>query len=186
LVRAKNTLRTHDLRERYIEAQRARYTERARVEAGEAAGDLGIGLPAAPSAELELDQNADRDRETRQLAERAYVEAKRLLVANDLEMARQKLAVAIRLNGHEPGYHVALACTLLAADENDPANRRQAAGLLQHALKLDPSHVDANYELGRLLVLAGQTNAARIYIMRVLQRAPEHREARALMAKIVL
>ena len=182
LARARSTLRTRELKDRYLEAQQARY---AAAEGAKVAAASSV-LPAMGTAEPELDQAADQERETRQLAERAYADGMRLLKSQDLEMAQQKLAVAVRLNTHEPGYRVALARTLLLAKAGDQATRREAAGLLQHALKLDPSHVDANFELARLLVSVGQNNTARPYIMRVLQRAPEHREARALLAKIAL
>jgi CheY-like chemotaxis protein len=179
LARARNTLRDPAARDHYVDSQRARYTDAAPAQ--------GAPQRVAPTfvdgADLDLDRTAEQDRETRQLAERAFADAGRLIKAGDLELAVQKLAVAVRLNPNEAGYRVTLAKTRMAL-RDDAANRREAANLLQQALKLEPSHVEANYELARLLVAAGQPSLARPYIMRVLQRAPEHREARALLVQI--
>ena len=179
LARARNTLRDPAARDRYVDSQRARYADAAPAPGGAARPPPTF----VDGAELDLDRTAEQDRETRQLAERAFSDAGRLIKAGDLELAVQKLAVAVRLNANEAGYRVTLAKTRLAL-RDDAASRRDAASLLQQALKLEPSHVDANYELARLLVAASQPNLARPYIMRVLQRAPEHREARALLGQI--
>lgn len=179
LARARNTLRDPAARDRYVDSQRARYAESAPAPGGAARPPPTF----VDGADLDLDRTAEQDRETRQLAERAFADAGRLIKAGDLELAVQKLAVAVRLNGNEAGYRVTLAKTRLAL-RDDAASRRDAASLLQQALKLEPSHVEANYELARLLVAASQPNLARPYIMRVLQRAPEHREARALLGQI--
>ncbi|MBN1961823.1 MAG: response regulator [Deltaproteobacteria bacterium] len=190
LTKARNTIRSKELRERYTATQQSRYLSEddnaQEMQITDISTPTAYEIAAqAANAAIDIDHNAQQDREARQLAERAFADGMRLFNNNELEMAHQKLAVAIRLNDKEPSYRVALAQVMLAAKDINNNIRREAANLLQHALKIDPSHVDANFELARLLVDVGQNNPARICIMRILQRAPEHREARALLQKII-
>jgi FimV-like protein len=55
---------------------------------------------------------------------------------------------------------------------------------MQQALQLDPSHLEANLELARAYVDVGLGFNAKPLLERVLQRAPEHQQARRLMAKL--
>ncbi len=184
LGRARSVLRDTALRERYIAAQRARYQQNAN------APQAGAGtLPAAgpmPSVSVELDRGAAEAREQRVLAERAYAEAQRLLTGGQLQEARQKLEAAIRLHSGEPGYRVGLGMVLMAMGPRDPTLLRQAATCFQQALQLDPANTEASFQLARILAAAGKKDVAAAYLERVLQRAPEHKEARALLARLRL
>jgi len=55
---------------------------------------------------------------------------------------------------------------------------------LQQALQLDPSHIEANLEMSKLLMISGNKERAFAYVQRVLQRSPEHAEARRLLAQL--
>ncbi len=164
LARARHVLRNPELKARYLE-------ELAQQPVEPVPGD--VTRPA----------NAEQEHETALLAERAYADALRLYNSCDFEMATQKLAVALRLNPQEASYHVALARITLARAPGEDAHQ-QATDILQRAVALDPSHVEANFELAKLLVAAERYLLARPHIMRVLQRAPEHGEARALLSKL--
>jgi Tfp pilus assembly protein PilF len=55
---------------------------------------------------------------------------------------------------------------------------------LQQALEIDPSHLEANLEMGKLLASIGNHERAGAYVRRVLQRQPTHQEARRLLASL--
>ncbi len=182
LERARTVASDSMLKERYIAAQRAKFNADGASPPGAAA--TGAPRPAEPgAATLELDLSADTDREQWAVAERAFVEAQKLIKAQPA-LARQKLEAAVRLNPREPGYRAALAQVLLALAPRDAAVRRAAAEQLKHALEVDPSHIEANFEMGRLLANFGKPDQAKAHLSRVLQRAPEHREARAILQRL--
>jgi Tfp pilus assembly protein PilF len=167
------------LKERYIASQRAKYQNAA------APAPKAAPVPLA-QATRELELAEDRPGPTgedRAAAERAFVEAQRL-VRTQPALARQKLEAAVRLSPNEPGYRALLAQVMLSMQPRDAETRRGAAEQLKVALELDPSHIDANFEMARLLASFGKPDNARGHLTRVLQRAPQHRDARALLAKL--
>jgi len=64
------------------------------------------------------------------------------------------------------------------------AARMRVVTCLQQALQLDPSHIDANLEMARLLIETGNRDRAYAYVQRVLQKHSSHPEARRLLASL--
>lgn len=184
LARARNTLRDPILRERYVASQRQ----------GTSARIVGTPPPAAPTAtpvvrtpfgrSLELDTDAERRQQSSQAA-RAHNEGLALLGAGNLPSAESKLREATRLAPQEPDYWVGLAqVSLERLMGGDASARQQAASDLQQAFQLDPAHIGANLGMAKLLMAVQQTARAKPYLERVLQRAPEHQEARRLIGRV--
>jgi cytochrome c-type biogenesis protein CcmH/NrfG len=56
--------------------------------------------------------------------------------------------------------------------------------VLREALRQAPGHVDANYRLALVLGMQGQTRQATEQLQRVVALAPDHVEARELLAQL--
>ncbi len=182
LARARNVLRDPTLRERYIASQRQKFAPASPTSSQATAA--AISRPPMMGRTLELDTDAGRRQQSSQ-AERAYNEGLALLGAGNLPGAEIKLREATRLADKEPDYWAGLAqVALTRLIEGDASARESAVTSLQQAFQLDPAHLGANLGMAKLLVTVGQAARARAYLERVLQRAPEHQEARRLLEKV--
>ena len=61
---------------------------------------------------------------------------------------------------------------------------RRAERLFVAALRIDPSSLPANIEAAQLLIHDGMADAAREYLERVIQRAPDHALAHKMLREI--
>jgi CheY-like chemotaxis protein len=184
LARAKSVLRDPAQKERYIAAQRQKFAVSEAAEA-EQRKQSGAPPPGGPrDLMLDIDEEVEKVREQRLVSEKAFNEGLRYMKGGNPSMARQKFEIAIRLNDREPTYRTALAQAFIALAPVDRAAQRHAVACLQQALQLDPSQVEANFEMAKLVAGAGQNDAAKVHLQRVLQRSPEHKEGRALLKKL--
>jgi CheY-like chemotaxis protein len=181
LNRARMVLRDPRMRERYLAGQQQQYG---------LPGDPSVGAqpeqaaaPMAGSATLELD--VDGSRQASIIAERAYQAGLGLMQAERWEDAGRKFQEAIAAAPREPAYRVALGRAIVAAEGiRHEATRHKAATCVQQALQLDPSNLEANLEMAKLLAASGKRDRAYSYVQRVLQRSPDHPEARQVLASL--
>jgi tetratricopeptide (TPR) repeat protein len=80
----------------------------------------------------------------------------------------------IEAEPHSSGYRTMLGRSLAAV----PEYRHEAAEQFEKAIELDPSHIAAHYEYGRLLELMNFPWRARPYYLRILELDANHPEAR--------
>jgi CheY-like chemotaxis protein len=118
-------------------------------------------------------------------AQQAYADGQTLMGRSRYRDAAEKFRRAIEQARGEPLYRVALGQALWKeAGGQGEAARSQVVTCLQQALQLDPSHIEANLEMARLLVETGNRERAFSYVQRVLQKSSSHPEARRLLASL--
>ncbi len=178
LTRARLVLRDATLRDRYIAEQQQRYAGQPEQKASDQAAG------PSPPGQVKLEVEAG-DRRARIIAEKAYNEGLRLMELKKFVEAGLRFRDAVQNNQREPAYRVALGRAILRAEGvEQEASRLKVVTCLQQALQLDPSHIEANLDMAKLLVASGRRDRALAYVQRVLQRAPEHQEARQLVASL--
>jgi CheY-like chemotaxis protein len=178
LDRARAVVRDPTLRDRYLLAQQEKFATTAAP--GEAA-EPDEPTPARPQT-LELDGH---NRATSVEAQQAFLKGQGFILAGQFDKAIEKLQEAIRADAREPSYRVALAQAVLRrTGTNHETARAQAVTCLQQALQLDPAHIDANFEMAKLLLATGNKDRAFAYVQRVLQKAPGHIPAKRLLAQL--
>lgn len=99
------------------------------------------------------------------------------LMGEDYEQAIPLLARSVHLNGNVARYHAYYA-KALASDEK---TYRQAEAEFQAALRLDANNTDYRLMLADLYVKIGLFKRAEGELVRLLEKAPGNREARALL-----
>lgn len=158
-------------------AQRQRYKESIKDQ------QVAQAPTIAPETQVSITSEISKTAESAIAAERIFKDGWALFQANQFSEARQKFEEAIRHDDHEATYRVALGRALLSENLGDiEGTRRRAAGCFLQALSIDPSHLDANLQMAKLLTSMGHAASAKPYLERILLRAPEHLEARDLFA----
>ncbi len=177
LARARRVVRDPALRDRYLLEQQQQFTGAEEAPAPDR--DEPSGPPPVPT----LDLASGVGRTTSVEAQQAYLKGQGLLRAGQADKAAERFQAAIAAAPREPSYRVALAQALLHGAPN-PAARARAVTCLQQALQLDSAHVEANFEIAKLLHSSGHRDRAYAYVQRVLQREPTHQGARRLLAAL--
>ncbi|MEO1173757.1 MAG: tetratricopeptide repeat protein, partial [Myxococcota bacterium] len=136
---------------------------------------------AAVMSFLEDDEPVPMDDNSR--ADALYQAGQGLLAEARFSEARVKFQEAIASFSHAARYWVALAqATLL--DGHGEAATTDALNCLRRAYEAEPGDIAANFELAKLLLRVGQPQAARGHLQQVVERAPDHAEARRMLAQI--
>jgi len=114
------------------------------------------------------------------MARQNYARARTLIEKRRFNDAVTFLENAVQLQDGEALYHFELGRVLA----QNPRHRAEAEERLRRAIDLDPTHVEARFELGRLLHKAARTEDAVRMLREALQWAPEHAGAQELLDEI--
>ncbi|MEE8409616.1 MAG: response regulator [Myxococcota bacterium] len=178
LEKAHMILRDPMLRDRYMMEQQASFGPGTEAAAPEAE----VPVPGQ-IASLEVD--LDGGRQASIVAERHFLDGQGMMRNKNYAEAGKRFQDAVAANPREPGYRVALGKVIMAIEGIENAgSRTKVVTCLQQALQLDPAHQDANLEMANLLVASKHKDRAYAYVQRVLQRTPDHPEARKILASL--
>ncbi|MFC1611701.1 tetratricopeptide repeat protein, partial [Myxococcota bacterium] len=180
LARARLVMRNPVARNRYLVEQQNRFDQMV-MPVVEAVVEEDV-TPQQPRA-LELDVLGGRAMTF--AGQKLFNEGQSLMKQEKYAEAIEKFQRAIEVCDSEASFRVALGQAIWHADQDrGEATRARVVTCLQQALQLDPAHTEANLEMARLLIETGNQDRAYAYVQRVLQRAPEHQEARRLLASL--
>ncbi|MDX2023162.1 MAG: response regulator [Deltaproteobacteria bacterium] len=115
-------------------------------------------------------------------AELIFSEARAHLDAGDLQQALLKLEQAVRAGPDQAAYHAFLGWAQYLADGEPKVS--EARERLEHALTLDPGHVDAHEFLGRLAAATGDEDTARASLEKALEADPSREQALDALTRI--
>ncbi|MDZ4695003.1 MAG: response regulator [Deltaproteobacteria bacterium] len=104
-------------------------------------------------------------------AELLFGEARQLIDDKHPKEALAKLGKAIKAAPEEPAYHAFMGWALFLAGGKDEANAGRER--IEHALTLNPDHVDAHEFLGRVAFATGDEETARRELERALELDPK-------------
>ena len=115
-------------------------------------------------------------------AELIFSEGRSLLEAGNLKAAVAKLEHAVRAGPDQAAYHAFLGwAQFLAQGDGKVVEARER---LEHALTLDPGHVDGHEFLGRLAAATGDEDTARASLEKALEADPTREHALENLTKI--
>ncbi|MCK5690729.1 tetratricopeptide repeat protein, partial [Myxococcota bacterium] len=186
LKKGRGLLLSPDDRQRYQEDLAAREAKKAAMKAAQKTAQITGILPTSePKPEL-ADMTPKINSAHSVEAEKSYGSARSLLTSGDVQGAMDAVRHSIKLIPKEPLYHSFLARLWLANKSvNAEISRGEAVSAVNHALDLDPGHIDANLVMAGLLLSLGRSKRAQAYVERVLQREPLNEEARKIQKRLL-
>jgi tetratricopeptide (TPR) repeat protein len=135
-----------------------------------------LGTPQAGAMTGDLHQRATQ----RSIAEQNFSRAKELAIEGDYYGAIILLKQAVKFApDHAEAWFLLGSC-----QDRNPNWRREAAESMQHALSIDPNHVDAMIALGDIYRSEGLTSRAQSCYDDVLKIAPENQQAKSRLQLI--
>ncbi|MEZ4270679.1 MAG: response regulator [Myxococcota bacterium] len=186
LKRAKSILHDPEERSRYLNALRFAASQRT-DDSHLPLAPKSPQLQQTPSQPTNPTPREDRAHSNDPViaAERLYEKGQDFLEEGQVQTARKLFEEAINKNPAEPMYRVAMSRAVQLEKPGGIDNARLiSVSCLQQALKLEPSHIEANLEMAQLLTDMGFVERAKPCLERVLRRAPENQRARALRARL--
>ncbi len=141
----------------------------------------GRAAEAEAAFRAALERDPDPDGRARILNNLGFL----LLNAKRYPEAAARFRESLAIDPAQDSALVNLALALLS--EDGPAHAEEARGLLEAALAINPRSAATAYQLGQLLVRMGRPAEAQARLRRVVELAPESREAeraRALLARL--
>ncbi|MEW6283718.1 MAG: tetratricopeptide repeat protein, partial [Candidatus Eremiobacterota bacterium] len=109
----------------------------------------------------------------------ARLEAERFLQEDQVEAAARLLQEAVREDPSHAGLRVLLGVCLLRT-----GRLTEGEAQLREALRLDPSVLDAHFNLAQVCLRRGDRAGARRHLLRELERNPQHDLARQLLGSL--